>query len=460
MSSATEDFARELPPGFRDKNICIIGLGYVGMTLAVAMAERGWRVHGIEKRPEVVEALADGKASFWENELDERLAAVVASGRLTGSVYFPDDVDFDTFVISVGTPLDSKGKSRTDMVATSAATVAQIMKDDTLVILRSTVKVGTTRAIVEPILRTTGKRFDVAFCPERTLQGHALAELAKLPQIVGADSKETRDRCAALFSHMTDTIVPVSSLEAAELIKLVDNTSRDVSFAFSNEVATLCTQAGLSAHEVIRKGSFQYPRTSLFLPGPVGGPCLEKDPHILVESAREFGVEFHIASAARHVNETQPSDTVKALRRIMKETGGFPENPRIVLCGLAFKGNPATDDLRGTMALPVRQALGEQIPNAALAGYDPLVPHDMAEERFAFTALNSLEEAFKGADVVMILNNNDQFKSMDITQMSSLMNSPGVIYDFWNMHTENKASLAPGVSYIPLGGEHLKAEMV
>ena len=155
-------------------------------------------------------------------------------------------------------------------------------------------------------MEKSGKKHQIAFCPERTLEGRALIELHELPQVIGADDSDTRWRCQQLFGQMPPTTVAVQTLETAELVKLVDNTYRDLTFGFANEIAKLCSHVGISANEGINAGRLGYPRTKVALPGPVGGPCLEKDPHILVESAKQWGVHLPITPAGRPTNEQQP----------------------------------------------------------------------------------------------------------------------------------------------------------
>ncbi len=158
-----------------------------------------------------------------------------------------------------------------------------------------------------PILQEVGVPFEIAFCPERTIEGNALAELRRLPQIVGADKVETAMRATRLFMETTPTVVRVRSIEAAEMVKLIDNTSRDLIFAFSNEIAQACDAVGVSAIEVINAGKLGYPRTNLPLPGPVGGPCLTKDPYILAQSVE--GTALYQLFRSQHggrMNNSQP----------------------------------------------------------------------------------------------------------------------------------------------------------
>jgi UDP-N-acetyl-D-mannosaminuronic acid dehydrogenase len=446
-----------LPQSFPDRRVCILGMGYVGLTLAVAMADTGFDVYGVEIRDEVLDQLAQGKAHFWEPRLDEKLKRVIAKGRFK----FGKDIDpsfgADVYVLTVGTPLDKTGKAFLGSVERSAGQVAGAMRDGALVILRSTVKLGTARNVVAPILAATGRSFDLAVCPERTLEGKALIELHELPQIIGADSPDTRARCQRLFAAMTHTTVALSSLEAAELTKLIDNTYRDVMFGFANEVARLCSAVGLSATEIIRAGKLGYPRTNVALPGPVGGPCLEKDPHILAESARAAGVDMRVTMAARSTNELQPSETVGLIKAHCQSLAGFPAQPVITLAGLAFKGVPATDDLRGTMAYPIRDALRAAFPGATLRGYDPVVSHDDISRHMDLPPCASLAAAFDGANIVVIANNHPQFQGMDVAALAGRMAAPGLIYDYWNMHDDTDDAMPSGVRYLGLGRERIGA---
>jgi UDP-N-acetyl-D-mannosaminuronic acid dehydrogenase len=327
------------------------------------------------------------------------------------------------------------------------------MRDGALVILRSTVKLGTARAVVAPVLRASGRPFDIAVCPERTLEGRALIEVREIPQIIGADTPEIRDRCSRIFGALTPTTVTLSSLEAAELTKLIDNTYRDVMFGFANEVARICSHTGLSALEVIRAGRYGYPRTNVALPGPVGGPCLEKDAHILVESAREAGIELNMAAAGRTINERQPAETIGLLRARCAATPGFAAAPVISVAGLAFKGFPPTDDLRGTMARPIIAAIREEFPHATIRGYDPLVAPAAAREAFDIDTVPDLGQAFAGADIVILANNHYELQRMDVAAFAQRMRAPGFVYDYWNLHDDIDRAMPKDISYLGLGAE-------
>ena len=439
-----------IPDGYPDRNVCIIGLGYVGLTLAATMANIGFRVYGIEIRDHVVEQLRAGQPHFHEPGLADLLGRVVEDGVLEVHHAIPADCEANVFIITVGTPLGSNGRSRLDMIEHAAGEVAAAMRPGALVIMRSTMKLSTTRNIVLPILDRRGCAYDVAFCPERTLEGVAIKELRSLPQIVGGADLRACVRAAQLFQFITPTTLRVHDLETAEMIKLVDNAQRDVHFAFSNEVARMCDAIGISAMDVITAGKLGYPRTNLAMPGPVGGPCLEKDPYILAEGLEPFGLTPEITLAARRLNEGQPDEAVVAAAAATARMPGFPVHPVIAVLGLAFKGRPATDDLRGTMARPILAALRCRFDGAEWRGYDAVVPAAAFRE-FELAPCATLEDALRGAHLVVITNNHPVFAAMPLDSLSAGLGKPALIYDFWNHFEARGLRLASGRTYMSLG---------
>lgn len=439
-----------IPDGYPDRNVCVIGLGYVGLTLAATMANIGFNVCGVEIREQVAKQLREGRPHFHEPGLGDLLERVTENGCLDVHTSIPADCRASVYIITVGTPLGANGRSRFDMIEHAAKEVAEAMQPGALVIMRSTMMLGTTRKVVLPILDRRGLSYDVAFCPERTLEGVALKELRWLPQIVGGGDLQACVRASQLFQFITPTTLRVHDLETAEMIKLVDNAQRDVHFAFSNEVARMCDVFGISALDVITAGKVGYPRTNLALPGPVGGPCLEKDPYILAEGLEPFGVTPEITLAARRLNERQPEEAAAAVEQAAARMPEFPKRPVITVLGLAFKGRPATDDLRGTMARPIVAALRRRFDAVEWRGYDAVVPAEAFGE-FGLSPCATLEEAVQDANLVVITNNHPVFASMPLNSLSSRLAEPALIYDFWNHFEPRNLRLAPGRFYMPLG---------
>lgn len=412
--------------------IVVIGLGYVGLTLGVALARRGLTVYGVETRADIVELTNKGIPHFSEVGLDSALGSVIESGHFIASRTTESVPASDYYIITVGTPLiPGTYDPRLDMIENAALQVAEHIPEGAAVILRSTVRIGTTRNIVKPILDRSGKAYHLSMCPERTLEGDALRELAILPQIIGGMTETAADKAASLFSRLTHAIVRVSDPETAEMIKLIDNTSRDVRFAFANEVARACDAIGISANDVIRYGKLGYSRTDVALPGLVGGPCLEKDPHILLASLAASGVHLEISAASRLVNERQPAETVSALLERLKERSPGPFT--VAVAGLAFKGRPETDDLRGSMSLHVIRELRESGLCAEIRAYDKVVSKDQLDaEALGLVLYDDLYEACRGADLVIVANNHPIFADMALERVLEEMNGGGFVFDYWN----------------------------
>ena len=431
-------------------DVGIVGLGYVGLTLATVLAEAGNSVIGVEKRSDLVAMTNEGTPHFTEAGLPNALSGVVRSKKLVAAQAFDDTFTCDTYIITVGTPLAPDGVARVDMIETAAREIAANMRDGALVILRSTVKIGITRDVVSPILAASGKQFDIAMCPERTLEGKALQELRELPQIVGADDQAVADRAAAVFRKLTNSIVLVSSIETAEILKLVSNTYRDVQFAFANEVARVCDAFGVSAHEVISAGKLGYNRTNIPLPGLVGGPCLEKDPHILMESASTRGISLEITEAARLVNERQPEETVDFISGEI-ERRGWTGPLKINVLGMAFKGQPETSDLRGSMSIKVLDALKKAHPAAEIGIYDPVTPEEVLAGEFPDErTFARFGDAVSGASVVVIGNNHPSLGTISPRTIKEFMAPDGFVFDYWN-HFSHLPSSELGDSYFAVG---------
>lgn len=413
--------------------VAVIGLGYVGLTLGVALARCGVTVIGVERRPEVVELTARGRPHFSEVGLADVLETVVQNGRFVATQTLDGHAPCDYYIITVGTPLSAETHlPRLDMIEAASGQVADHLTEGATVILRSTVQIGTTRNVVKPVLDRAGTPYFLSMCPERTLEGDALRELANLPQIVGGLTPRAADRAASLFSRLTHTIVRVDDPETAEIIKLVDNTFRDVSFAFGNEVARACVAIGVNAHDVIKFGKLGYPRTNVAKPGLVGGPCLEKDPHILMHSLTGHGIDLEITRSARLINERQPDETVASIVQVAdRKKAGIPL--KIAVLGIAFKGVPETDDLRGSMALKVIDAIRNSGRFGEIRVYDPVVaPDDLGAAVPDAKVFGSVEAAIAGADVAVITNNHPVFAKIPIDRYAAALAPDGFIYDYWN----------------------------
>jgi UDP-N-acetyl-D-mannosaminuronic acid dehydrogenase len=409
-------------------DVAVIGLGYVGLTLAAALVDVGVRVVGVEANAAVAEAIRAGCPPFFEPGLAEILATA-PTGRFTVRTTVPDALP-RAVVVCVGTPVDPA--SHEPALANFDAAIDAVARgvgQDTLVVVRSTAPIGTARERVLPRLRERVPDPLLAVCPERTIQGRALAELRELPQVIGAIDERSRRRADELFALLTERRVAVSRPEAAEMVKLVNNAHTDVIYGFGNEVAVMAGALGLDADEVIEAANTGYPRPDLRRPGFVGGSCLTKDPYLLMHSLAPTGVRPPLIAAARALNEAVPGTIVDLVTTTLAGNGRPLADAKILVCGMAYKGTPVTDDVRGAASIPVAEALAGHV--ATLAGHDFLVPDD----RIAALGYQptSLEDGLIDADALVLLVDHPGYAELELSTVVSRMRPPPVIFDMWGL---------------------------
>lgn len=428
-----------------DEKIVVFGMGYVGLTLAVVLAEAGYSVIGVENNPEIYRELSHGKVHIYERGLQERYARQF--GRSLTVIDRPGHIlsGSDVYIVAVGTPLGDNGKADLSAVEVVCRQISECASDGVLVVVRSTLPVGTARKLVLPIMGSL--KVSLVVAPERTAAGNALRELGELPQIIGGLDSYSVDRAAMLFRSITTVTVPVESLEAAELAKLVDNSFRDVRFAYANELAGLCEALGLDACGLIDAVNFGYERNQIPGPSPgVGGPCLYKDPYILYECGKDVGLSMAMVKQARHVNESQLSSLRARLYRKLEDIGKRPCDVKVFLMGFAFKGDPVTSDTRHSTTVDFVRLLGDV---GEIMGHDFVVPP--AEIEAFGVKFCSLEEGFAGADVAMIMNNHPLYGCMDVSSLLETMNMPALVVDCWHQYRKAQIEMTKGVSYVGIG---------
>jgi len=432
--------------------VAVVGLGYVGLTLAVTLADAGLNVFGVESDPAIFATLAGGEAHFHEVGLNPLLKYHLQREHLKLVSGF-DSVEADIFIICVGTPVNEAGEPQLDDLRAATRAVGRYLRRRGLVIIRSTVPVGACRNVVAPLLEETsglelGRDIFLAFAPERTVEGKALEELRRLPQIIGGYDRASVQMTANLMRELTPTIVEVESLEAAEMIKLVNNSFRDLSFAFANQLALICDHWNMDAAELVRAANEGYPRSNVPVPSPgVGGICLKKDPLIFASVARKAGIENPLSGIGRQLNEAMPRYVANKIISFLSEVGRPASEAKVVLAGLAFKGQPETSDVRNSTAIDVLMALKAE--GIEVWGYDPVVEEEMI--RLAGAKPCTLEAGFSGADVVAILNNHPSFSKINLYSLLESMRRPGLFFDGWHLFPPEEAIRVEGIIYASMG---------
>lgn len=433
------------------KTVAVIGLGYVGLTLALTLNEFGIRVIGIDTNEEVLSKLRTGIPHFFERGLAPLLRKHTNALLTFQSTLQKEETDI--FVVCVGTPVDERGHVLTTFLEKAIRSVGRVLKPHDLIILRSTVPIGTCRSLVIPTLEkesglSAEHDFFLAFAPERTVEGRALEELRTLPQVIGGINKQSVDVASQFFQIFTRTIVSVSSLEEAEAVKLLNNTFRDISFGFANEAAQVLSRFGLTARNVIRAANEGYVRNAIPSPSPgVGGACLVKDPYIFTQSARAKGYEPHLPLAARLINASMIDFAVAKVHDFVQHAGKKPASVKLFLMGIAFKGTPETSDIRFSTSVDILRQLQKKYQRIDI--YDP-VAHFSDLETLGTTVVKEPGQGFQKADAVLILNNHPSFADMDIFTLATTMNRPGLLFDPWGAFTPEQLSELEGIAYAGL----------
>jgi UDP-N-acetyl-D-glucosamine dehydrogenase len=352
--------------------IGIIGLGYVGLPLAVALCEAGHEVTGVDTDGRVVEALGRSR-SHVEDVSSERLAAVAESFH--PSTRYAELSQQDAVVLAVPTPLTRNREPDLGPLVAAGTELARVLTAGQLVILESTTYPGTTRERLVPLLEESGlaagRDFHVAFSPERIDPGRTDYTLRTTPKIVGGLTAECRQRAIALYETVCDRVIPVSTPEAAELTKLLENVFRSVNIALVNELAMLCDRMGIDVWEVVDAAATKPYGFMSFKPGPgMGGHCLPVDPFYLAWRAREFDTQTEFIELAGEVNQRMPYFCVEKVGRALNEHAKPINGSQVTIVGVSYK--PGVGDLRESPALKILRLLREQ--GAELRYHDDFVP--------------------------------------------------------------------------------------
>ncbi len=346
----------------RTATVGIVGLGYVGLPLAVEFAEAGYTVIGVDVDSAKVQHLNAG-TSYIEDVPTERLRPVVASGQLRASTSYNPLRDADAISICVPTPLRGAHEPDLRFVEAAVASIREIAHVGLLVILESTTYPGTTEEVIRPQLDaagyTIGEEVFLAFSGERIDPGNKKYHLRNTPKVIGGVTPHCSQLTQALYSAAVDTVVPVSSPTAAEMVKLLENTFRSVNIGLANEMAIMCDKLGLNVWEVIEAAKTKPFGFMPFYPGPgVGGHCIPLDPHYLGWKMRTLDYTARFIELAGEVNSGMPQYVVNKIAQALNQHAKPIRGSRIVLLGVAYK--PDIDDVRESPALHILELLRQQ----------------------------------------------------------------------------------------------------
>jgi UDP-N-acetyl-D-glucosamine dehydrogenase len=390
----------------QDRRIAVIGLGYVGLPLAIAFTEAGFAVEGIDSWAERVEQLNRGKSPI-DDVSDGRLRAALRRGLRVAGTDDARPTDADALFVCVPTPLTATKDPDLGPVLAAAEYISRHVRRGQLVILQSTTFPGTTtgpfREVVERSGLRAGADFDLAFAPERVNPGDPASASRRVPRLVGALPATATSRAAGLLRHIADDVVEMSSPDAAELAKLLENVFRNINIAFVNHLALLCERMGLDVWEVIDAAATKPFGFMKFTPGPgVGGHCIPVDPYYLSWRARQFDFIERFIETAGDINFGMPRHVVDLTAEALNDRGRALKGARVGVLGVAFKPNVL--DVRNSPAAAIVAAIAER--GAEVRFHDPHVASfvdDAGSERDGV----GLDQLIEWADVLVVVTAHD-----------------------------------------------------
>lgn len=388
------------------EKVSIVGLGYVGLPLAVEFAKAGLTVFGIEQNPVKVERVNRGE-SYIEDIDSKELFSVVSSGRLKAFTEFSPIKDSDAIVICVPTPLTIHKEPDISYIVNVTNEIAKFLKERQLIVLESTTYPGTTEEVVLPILEKSGLRagkdFYLAFSPERVDPGNKRFSMKDIPKVVGGINKESTEFASKLYSYITDKVYPVSSPRVAEMEKLLENIFRLVNISFVNELALLCQRMDIDIWEVIEAASTKPYGFMPFYPGPgLGGHCIPTDPFYLSWKAKEYDFDVRFIELAGEINDSMPYYIVDMVMKALNTHKKALNGSKVLVIGIAYKPNVA--DPRESPALKIIPEL-EKL-GAKIEYHDPYINEiKIGNKIHSSTVLT--EEIVRSSDCVLIVTDHD-----------------------------------------------------
>jgi len=369
-----------------EQKVCVVGLGYIGLPTALSLAANGAPVVGVDTNPVVLEELLAGRLPFDEEGLPELLKAARAN-----IVFSKTCCECALYIVAVATPyLSDTKKIDISQVAGAVKDVLRCCHDNAVIVVESTMPPGTTEKCIRPLLDGSGKNVRIAHAPERVSPGRMLVELTENARVIGADDPKVAEEVRALYSTFCKGEIMLTGIRTAEMTKVVENTYRDISIAFANELAKICRQENIDVYNIIRLANM-HPRVNILQPGPgVGGHCIPVDPWFLVGDYPALSPLIH---EARKVNDSMPEFVLQRINYILREKCFAPS--RVGLYGISYKED--VDDVRESPTLQllkkVKSALGPDLPV-----FDPLTKPNLVANQYV-----SFDEFLAASDLVVIM---------------------------------------------------------
>ncbi len=401
--------------------IGVVGLGYVGLPLAVEKAKVGYRVIGFDIQQKRVDMVNDG-INYIGDVVNEELETIVKSGNLIATTNYEKIKEVDCVAIAVPTPLDKYQQPDTSYVESSTREIAKYLHKGMLVVLESTTYPGTTEEIVQPILEENGlvcgEDFFLAFSPERVDPGNKLYNTKNTPKVVGGVTEDCTELAARMYENVLEGgIFRATSPKVAEMEKILENTYRNINIALANEMAIVCNRMGIDVWEVIDAAKTKPYGFQAFYPGPgLGGHCIPIDPLYLTWKAREFDYHTRLIEIASEINNYMPEFVVERAMKLLNRAKKPMNGAKVLLMGVAYKQD--IDDIRESPALKVIEHLEKE--GAEVMYNDPFIP-EFSHKGKDYKSLEFSKEVIGSADIVIITTMHTEYDYQTIVDEAQIL---------------------------------------
>jgi len=403
-------------------NLCVVGMGRIGLPLAVSFALQGVKVLGTEKNKEKLQQLNDGIVPFNEPHMEEALKKCLQNNKLV----FSDDNNsvFDKceiIIIAAGTPLKENFQPDMSLIDNVISETCSRAKNNTIIVIRSTIIPGMTKKLIIPKINKLNPSLKIAVCPERMVEGNAMKELRELAEIVGVEDESVGNVVRELFLLLGEKQITITNTSTAEAAKIFANVYRYVNFALANQLAIICEDLNVNARDAIEIANKNYPRSKIPVPGPAAGPCLRKDGYFLSDTS------LNLIKISRLLNESIPTHIINTIERKY----GPVLDKKIGVLGTAYKAD--VDDFRDSLAIKLIEELEGK--GAKVISYDP---NDSKSD--------NISEVLE-SEIVILAMNHSEFDNISADKLKKAK----LVYDAWGQFKKLDLN-SHGIQYLMLGG--------
>lgn len=425
--------------------ICVIGLGQVGLPTALTFCKSGFDVIGYDINEKLLSTINSKKSPFEESDLDDLLKACINKGKFRTYNNLAESVkNSEIIIVCVATPLTDRIRPDLSDIENVCRSISELSLPNKLVIIESSIPPGTFVGLVLPFLEKKyklGLDFWAAFVPERLAPGKALSEIQTTPRVIGYVDEDSGQLTKALYEKIIKSQIFLTTVQIAEISKLVENTFRDVNVAFANEVGMICEKYEIDVVELIKVCN-SHPRVKLLQPGPgVGGPCLPKDPYLLLSPQGNSQIDSKIILESRKINDSMPYHVVNLVTDALKVQNKKIAESTVLVLGVTYKGN-----VSDTRFSPAKEIISQLLKN----GCKVLVFDPKTKESFGGQQVTEIWNAISSSDAVIVVTDHDEFRKLDLKQIKKTMKKRPILVDTRRIFQRREAEDL-GIHYLSVG---------